>query len=151
MGDVVIDKTIENPIEQRNTARGNPNAVLQFGEGLNNRQEKMLKLLEVYDSKIVVNKNHVNMKDLAALTAHTGDEFAMFTKGNERLVIRGDAVHVNINYDTAKQMASEGWRWSGHTHPGYTNYLCGHPTVTSLFCGSLNKTEVLFIIQRVCI
>jgi len=58
------------------------------------------------------------MRDLSALTAHTNVEFAMFTKGNERLIIRGDVQSVNVGLEKAKELAREGYRWSGHTHPG---------------------------------
>ncbi len=58
------------------------------------------------------------MADLSALTARTGDEFAMFTKNNERLIIRGNAYKVNIDLDEAQALASQGYKWSGHTHPG---------------------------------
>lgn len=111
-------RSIDMPIEQRNTGKGNPNAMLMFGVELNNRQKELLEKLPEYDSRIVVSKNSVNMKDLAALTAFTGDEFAMFTKGNERLIIRGGRTNVNIDTLQAKALAKEGYRWSGHTHPG---------------------------------
>ena len=68
-----IEKTIELPIEQKHTGKGNPNAV--FGIELNNRQKDLLEKLS----------------DLSALTAHTGDEFALFTKGKDRLIIRGNS------------------------------------------------------------
>lgn len=58
------------------------------------------------------------MKDLAALTAETGDEFAMFTKGNERLIIRGNKNSVNVNIAMAEDLSRQGYKWSGHTHPG---------------------------------
>lgn len=58
------------------------------------------------------------MKDLAALTAETGCEYAMFTRKGQRLVIRGDAVRVNINQYDALRLSRDGYRWSGHTHPG---------------------------------
>lgn len=109
---------IELPIEQRNTGKGNPNAVLMFGVELNNRQKKLLEQLPHFDSRIIVPKKSAKMTDLAALTAQTGHEFAMFTKGNERLIIRGNSRSVNIDIETAKQMADQGYRWSGHTHPG---------------------------------
>ena len=111
-------RSIDSPIEQRNTGKGNPNAMLTFGVELNNRQKELLEMLPNYDSRIVVNRNSVNMKDLAALTAYTGDEFAMFTKGNERLIIRGNKSSVNIDALKAKALSEEGYRWSGHTHPG---------------------------------
>ncbi|MBQ8134691.1 MAG: hypothetical protein IJ192_09860 [Clostridia bacterium] len=115
-------RSIDMPIEQRNTGKGNPNAVLTFGIELNNRQKKLLELLPKYDSKVIVSKKSVSMTDLAALTAYTGDEFAMFTKSGERLVIRGNTVSVKINVEQAQQMAEQGYRWSGHTHPGISSY-----------------------------
>lgn len=68
-------------------------------------------------------KKDVKMSDLSALTAHTGDEFAMFTKGNKRLVIRGNSGVVNIGIKEAKELNRNGYKWSGHTHPGIDN-LC---------------------------
>ncbi len=102
--------SIDSPIEQRNTGKGNPNAVLTFGIDLNNRQKQLLALLTEFDSRITVPKKAVNMTDLSALTAYTGDEFALFTKGNERLIIRGNAVSVNIDIEQAK---AEGKIWTG--------------------------------------
>ena len=58
------------------------------------------------------------MADLSALTAHTGDEFALFTKGKDRLIIRGNSLMVNLDIEQAKKLAAHGYRWSGHTHPG---------------------------------
>ncbi len=46
------------------------------------------------------------------------DEFAMFTNKRERLIIRGNAVRVNISPEDAVKLNSQGYKWSGHTHPG---------------------------------
>ena len=116
-GKVTIN-AIETPIEQRNTGKGNPNAILHFDVALNNRQSKVLEQLPEYDSSVIVDKKSISMTDLSALTAKTGDEFAMFTKGNERLVVRGNAVSVNIDIELAKKLSADGYKWSGHTHPG---------------------------------
>lgn len=116
--DDVSISAIEQPIEQKHTSKGNPNAILHYDVPLNNRQEKLLEELPGFDSRVTVPKNSVNMSDLSALTAKTGDEFAMFTKGVERIIIRGNAVKVNINVNEAKQLAGQGYHWSGHTHPG---------------------------------
>ena len=86
-----IEKPIELSIEQKHTGKGNPNAVLTFGVELNNRQKDLLEKLSEFDSKVIVDKKSVNMADLSALTAHTGDEFALFTKGKDRLIIRGNS------------------------------------------------------------
>lgn len=84
-----IKKPIKLPIEQKHTGKGNPNAV--FGIELNNRQEDLLEKLSEFDSKVIVDKKSVNMADLSVLTAHTGDEFALFTRGKDRLIIRGNS------------------------------------------------------------
>lgn len=109
---------IDSPIDSRNTAKGKPSAINLFSVELNLRQEKILRLLPEYDSRVVVKKADVSMKDLSALTAKTGVEFAMFTKDNQRLIVRGDDVSVNIDVEEAEELAKQGYKWSGHTHPG---------------------------------
>ena len=122
-----IEKPIETPIEQRNTGKGNPNAILTFGIDLNNRQKAILEQLPEFDSRIIIKKKSVNMADLSAFTANTGHEFALFTKGNERLIIRGNENMVDISIDDAKKLADLGYKWSGHTHPGI-DFLCMQPS-----------------------
>ena len=119
--------SIEQPIEQHHTGKGNPNAILMFETSLNNRQQKLLGDLSEYDSRIIVPKKSVNMADLSALTAKTGDEYAMFTKGNDRLIIRGNSNMVNIGINDARHFAEQGYKWSGHTHPG-VDFLCMQPS-----------------------
>jgi len=113
------EKIIAQPIEQRNTGKGNPNAIIHRGVSLNNRQKELLEKLPEYDSSVTVPKNTVNMKDLSAFTAYLGVEFAMFTKGQERLIIRGGVKNVNVSSEYATELNSLGYRWSGHTHPGF--------------------------------
>ena len=117
-GKIMSINNIDSPIEQRNTAKGNPNAILIFDRPLNNRQQKLLDKLQEYDSSIVVSKKNVNMRDLSALTAFTDDEFALFTKGNKRLIIRGNSRGVNVGIMKANELSKNGFKWSGHTHPG---------------------------------
>lgn len=111
-------QSIDSPIEQRNSAIGKPSAVLHYDIRLSDRQLRLLEQLPEFNSRATVKKTDVNMSDLSALTAKTGCEFALFTKGGERLIIRGDGKMVDIDMDMASQLASEGYRWSGHTHPG---------------------------------
>ena len=53
-------RSIDMPIEQRNTGKGNPNAVLMFGIELNNRQKELLDKLPEFDSRIIVDKKTEN-------------------------------------------------------------------------------------------
>ena len=70
-------------------------------------------------AEYALKKSEVSMIDLSALTAKTGDEFALFTKGGERLVVRGNPTSVDIGIEKASQLAYNGYIWSGHTHPGF--------------------------------
>jgi hypothetical protein len=119
-----VDKnTINSPIEQgrHNTGQGRPNAILHTGSPLTVRQQALLYQLPEYDSRVTVKKNDASMKDLSALTAKTGVEFAMFTKGQERLIVRGNEKSVNITTDNAAKLSADGYKWSGHTHVGLYN------------------------------
>ncbi len=109
---------VQRPIEQRNTGKGNPNAMTHFDRPLNNRQQRLMDQLPEFDSRTTVRKQNVNLRDISALTAKTGDEFALFTRRGERMVVRGNGHLTNIDTEAARQMAADGWRWSGHTHPG---------------------------------
>jgi hypothetical protein len=118
----VILNVMGCPIEYVvHTGKGRPRAILHIADaGLTNRQQAILEELPRFDSRIIVRKRGVSMIDLAAFTAKTGDEFAMFTKGPKRLIVRGDEGHVNITETAAAKLSAQGYKWSGHTHPGYS-------------------------------
>jgi hypothetical protein len=93
-----------------------------FGDReLNKRQQRILDALPTFGSRETFKKRDVSMLDLSALTAQTGDEFAMFTRKGERLIVRGDAVRVPLSIDEIIGMRDNGYKWSGHTHPGVTD------------------------------
>ncbi len=117
-GEAVTISSIDSPIEQRHTGKGNPNAILHFDIELNNRQQMLLDALPEYNSRAIVSKGDVSMTDLSALTAKTGDEFAMFTKEGARLIVRGNGFMVEITPEEAYALGKDGYVWSGHTHPG---------------------------------
>lgn len=116
-------KNIDFPVEQSHTGKGNPKIISNFENKLNNRQMKLLELLLDYNSTATVPKKSVSMTDLSALTAETGAEYALFTRGAKRLVIRGSENMVDIDEAKAKELAEQGYRWSGHTHPGYSDWV----------------------------
>ena len=112
----IILEGIESPIERGHSGRGRPGAVYQGYKALTNRQQRVLDMLPEYDCRAIVRKDQVSMRDLAVLTAKTGVEFAMFTCGPKRLVVRGDDRRVNVNPVTAAKLSAHGYKWSGHTH-----------------------------------
>ena len=107
---------INSPIESRH-----PVDVAFGAKELDPRQQRLLDKLPAYGSEAVVKKRDVSMLDLSAMTAATGDEFALFTKGKERLVVRGGLLHgihgVPVNPERAQALKAQGYKWSGHTHP----------------------------------
>lgn len=99
---------------------GNPGEVY-FGGELNTRQTRLLDQLPTEGAEVIVPKSAASLRDVAALTAKTGDEFAVLTTGGRRLIIRGNPGSVPLNVDRARELAAQGWRFSAHTHPGPTN------------------------------
>lgn len=109
---------MSNQIENKRTGVGDPWAIKEHEKPLSRQQQKLLDSLPDYDSRATVDKETVSMTDLSALTAKTGDEFAMFTLGSERLVVRGNTISVNITASDAAELNRIGYKWSGHTHVG---------------------------------
>lgn len=110
-----VGRSDDFKIASRNTGKGNPNAINHFDVDLNNRQQKLLTQLSKYDSKVIVSKGDVSLKDLSALTAKTGDEFAMFTRGSQRMIVRGNAYSVNITGDIAQDLLAQGYKKRPHS------------------------------------
>ena len=117
-GEDSIFSIMSDRIENKHTGVGVPSDIYRHDRPLNSRQQRLLDALPEYDCRVVVGKDDVSMTDLSALTAKEGVEFAMFTRGQERLVVRGDARHVNINGNDAAKLNAQGYKWSGHTHTG---------------------------------
>jgi hypothetical protein len=105
----IINKPIEGAF---------PADVAYNAKELSVRQQRLLDKLPGYDSRVIVNKRDVSMLDLSALTAKTGDEFAMFTKAGQRLIVRGDTEMVPLDEIELTRLRDLGYRLSGHTHPG---------------------------------
>ena len=127
-----IHRTIKNPIDNVH-----PTDVLFGNKGLSQRQQMILDKLPDYNSRVTVNKNDVSMIDLSTLTAITGDEFAMFTISGKRLVVRGNSMRIPLLPEELHQLAKDGYRFSGHTHPGFTDISLiasqGDKEATTLF------------------
>ena len=101
--------------------QSHPADILFGDKKLNRRQQEILDKLSEYGDQILVKKGYVTMLDLSAMTAKTGDEFALFTRKGERLIIRGDAKQVPLYAEDIKRLRDGGYCWSGHTHPGFTD------------------------------
>lgn len=70
---------------------------------------------------VTVKPEAANIYTLAALTAASGDEFAMFAKGNTKIIVRGTSGGWSIPEDLARKVFDEQLRWTAHSHPTTTN------------------------------
>ena len=103
-------------VSARNSAIGKPNFV-NAGAPLSKKQRTLLSSLQNDGDFVSVSKRECNLKDIAALSAHEGVEFAMLTRKGERMIFRGNDHHVNsLNGLTVPTYRDAGWKWSGHTH-----------------------------------
>ena len=101
---------MSDKIENRFTGVGQPDDIFRHGKPLDNRQQRVLDKLPETGSRAVFKKEDVSMFDLSALTAKTGDEFALFTLGGERVVIRGDERSVEIPKKDLERMVALGYK-----------------------------------------
>ena len=90
---------------------------------LNNRQQNILSQLQKSGDSVIVRKKDFSLTDLSAVTAYTHNEFAVFTNGGRRMIIRGDSMKVPVGPSIAKEFSAKGWRWSAHSHPGISDVI----------------------------
>ncbi|WP_426775128.1 RHS repeat domain-containing protein [Lusitaniella coriacea] len=100
-----------------------PTAIAYGARQLSPRIKRLLKGLDKLGDTKIVKKSDINQADLARITAATGDEFAIFTRGPQRMIMRGNKGSVPIGISEAKKLRANGWKWSFHSHPGGSNVL----------------------------
>lgn len=61
---------------------------------------------------------HIEMKDLAYLTAKTGHEFAILRGKNEDILLHGDGSHCTFDNELNDKLLSNKLSIYGHSHPG---------------------------------
>lgn len=63
-------------------------------------------------------KNHqASLEDLAALTAFTGDEFALFSAKGHKIIFHGKRIRWNLPNDAFEEICAKKMVWEGHSHP----------------------------------
>lgn len=116
-----VTKLSDNSIiskRKNESVRGKASAITHGFGKLSYRQKSLLARLPEFGSRIAVKKKDVKLGDLAAMTAATNVEFAVFTRKSERLVIRGNRSGVPGSIKDLAELGRQGYRFSGHTHPG---------------------------------
>lgn len=57
------------------------------------------------------------------MAARAGDEFALFTNGSQRLVVRGNHNGVPMTRSELHSLSDQGYKWSAHSHPGASDLV----------------------------
>ena len=96
------------------------------------RQEAIYQKIPNRNDAEIFRKKQVNIKDLAALTAYTGDEFALFYKGKRAIVVHGSPSNCNVYGETYDTIIREKWVWIAHSHPTTTKLKPSPSDVDSL-------------------
>lgn len=64
----------------------------------------------------------VKMKDLSCLTAYTGKEYSLFSRNDRQYLVVGTEKGIKIPEDLSNTLIQTGYKWSGHTHVGITDF-----------------------------
>ena len=86
--------------------------------GLNERRQKMLDRVPESGSFSSFSKEYIEMKDLAYLTAKTGDEFALLRGKNTDILFHGTPVNCFFEGLLEEMLLSRKVEIVGHSHPG---------------------------------
>jgi hypothetical protein len=104
------------------TAQSGRLAELLPESSLSTRQAAIHAQLSEQGSFSTFSKRQVSMADLRDIGRVTGDEYNMFTKGGERLIIRGEGSNIRVSEQMYDDLLNGQYgKFSGHTHPpGYS-------------------------------
>ncbi len=86
-------------------------------DNLKRRQKRLLDRVPDPLSWTIVKSKNLHIRDIAALTAATGDEFTIFQRGSKKILLRGKGVRWAIPEDLFNKIKSEQWVWDSHSHP----------------------------------
>jgi len=99
---------------------------------LKQHQQRILDKLPSQGAFIKVKKKDVSLDDLAALSAKSKCEFALFTKGKNSIVLRGGYSSCNIGKTLQEEVIDNKWEWVGHSHPTVTRISASKEDVLAL-------------------
>lgn len=84
--------------------------------GLDKRRQNMLNRLRNTGDSIRLKRGSVSTRDLAYLSASTGNEFALFRNKNDDILIRGNSRACDVAGDLGDEIISKKYEWAAHSH-----------------------------------
>jgi len=92
--------------------------VRQGKAGLNNHRKAMLSRVSKANEWAYFPKGSISMKDIAFLTAKTGDEFAILIGRKKDILFHGIKNHCIFSEDLSEMLMKGQLKLYGHSHPG---------------------------------
>ena len=86
--------------------------------GLDSRRQNMLNRVPNPGDWASFDLDHLEMNDLAYLTAKTNHEFAILRGKNEDILFHGDSRHCSFDEELSKGLLNKQLHLYGHSHPG---------------------------------
>lgn len=86
---------------------------------LRSRQKKVFSAIPNVGDWAELRNKQISIEDLAALTAYTGHEFALFGDEQSKVVVHGGASSWNIPYKLWEKIQKEQLVWIAHSHPTF--------------------------------
>lgn len=86
--------------------------------GLDERKQVMLNRVPHSGDWAYFALDHIDIKDLAYLTAKTSHEFAILRGKNNDILFHGDSLHCEFDDELKDMLLSHKFSLYGHSHPG---------------------------------
>lgn len=90
---------------------------------LRREQKKILEKVINVGDWAEFRKKQIDVKDLAALTAATGHEFALFTGKSSKIVVHGTSQKWHIPYSAWEVIKENQYEWTAHSHPTFSRIM----------------------------
>lgn len=84
--------------------------------GLTQRRKNILARMPKSGDSYVFGKDMITEKDLAYLSAATGNEFALFRSKKGDIVVRGDSRTCDVSGELAEEILKKRHKWVAHSH-----------------------------------
>lgn len=84
--------------------------------GLDKRRQNMLNKMPKTGESTRAERGSISIRDLAYLSAATGNEFALFRSKTEDIIVRGDSRSCNVGGKLGDEIINKHYEWVAHSH-----------------------------------
>ncbi len=114
---------------------------------LRSNQQKILDKIPEPGTWTELRKKQIDVKDLAALTAATGHEFAIFTGNSSKILVHGTSKSWHIPHDAWDIIKENQYEWTAHSHPTFTKLEESDEDIKTLSLFTWQKKSVIIDLE----